>query len=443
LITLKEINRLAIPAILYNITEPLIGLVDTAIIGGMEAHPTEAQGGVGLAAGLFSLLVWSLAQLRTAVSAITSQYYGKGDLDFIKPLIPQALFISFLLGVGFWAGTSLWYTEICTFLYDKSDALTLTFSTEYYTIRSLGLPLALLVACFFGIFRGMQNTTWAMVISLVGGAVNLVLDLILVHGIEGVIPAYGVAGAAWASFVAQAVMTLLAIIMLLRKTPFNLKFQFVRHPELKQLIQLTVNMMIRTVVLNIAFILANRYANGYGKTTLAAYTIGLNIWLFSSFFIDGFSNAGNALAGKYLGAKDYVSLKLLGRKLNFINIGIGTGLGLVYLALYPFLGKLFTNDPGVLETFNGFFWIVIIAQPLNAIAFTFDGIFKGLGEAKFLRNLLLIATIGVFIPLLIIGDALQWHIYGVWFSFVGWMAVRGIGLLIRFRRKYHKLALKP
>jgi MATE family multidrug resistance protein len=208
LITLKEINRLAIPAILYNITEPLIGLVDTAIIGGMEAHPTEAQGGVGLAAGLFSLLVWSLAQLRTAVSAITSQYYGKGDLDFIKPLIPQALFISFLLGVGFWAGTSLWYTEICTFLYDKSDALTLTFSTEYYTIRSLGLPLALLVACFFGIFRGMQNTTWAMVISLVGGAVNLVLDLILVHGIEGVIPAYGVAGAAWASFVAQAVMTL-------------------------------------------------------------------------------------------------------------------------------------------------------------------------------------------------------------------------------------------
>ena len=102
----KQINKLAIPAILYNITEPLIGLADTAIIGQMPEHATQAQGGVGLAVGLIMTLVWGLAQVRTAVSAIISKYLGMGKLNEIKSLIPQSLAFSLLLGGLFWLLTS-------------------------------------------------------------------------------------------------------------------------------------------------------------------------------------------------------------------------------------------------------------------------------------------------------------------------------------------------
>lgn len=439
--TLKEINRLAIPAILYNIVEPLIGMADTAIIGTLPEHATEAQGGVGLAAGLFSLLVWSLAQVRTAVSAIISQYVGRDSIEDVRVIVPHALAISFLLGVLFWAGTAFFYEEIAVFLYNKSDQLTLGASNEYYQIRSIGLPLALLLAGLFGIFRGLQNTLWAMQISLVGGATNLLLDLILVNGVEGIIPAFGVAGAAYASLTAQAIMVLWAIIILYRKTPFNLHFQWVKHPELPRLISLTVNMMIRTVALNVTFILANRFANTLNKETLAAYTIGVNIWLFSAFFIDGYSNAGNALGGKLIGAKDYQGLNKMAWRLSKINVGTGVILALAYLIAYPFIGSLFSDDPKVVAVFDSFFWIVIIAQPLNAIAFTFDGIFKGFGEARFLRDVLLISTFVGFVPIIYLLDAFDWGIFAIWTAFVVWMFGRSASLVIRYWRKYRPLGL--
>ena len=114
--------------------------------------------------------------------------------------------------------------------------------------------------------------------------------------------------------------------------------------------------------------------------------------IFSAFFIDGYSNAGNALAGKYIGEKNNEKLKILGSKLIKINIKISFLLMIFYTLLYPFIGEFFNSNKLVIESFESFFWIVIIAQPLNSIAFTFDGIFKGLGKAVDLRNTLIIGT---------------------------------------------------
>ena len=109
----------------------------------------------------------------------------------------------------------------------------------------------------------------------------------------------GVEGAAWASLTAQVVMLLLCIVFYLSKTPFGLAIGPKISPYFKEMITIFFNMFIRTLVLNIVFIMANRYANQYGEEELAAYTIGYNIWIFTSFFIDGYSNAGNALAGNF------------------------------------------------------------------------------------------------------------------------------------------------
>ena len=215
----KEIRSLAIPAILYNITEPLIGLADTAIIGQMENNSTIAQGGVGLAAGLIATLIWGFAQMRTSLSAIISRQYGAQTISRIKSLIPQALVVTILTGIilAVLLGTN--YDNVSHFLYGDINAMTYTFSENYFIIRLYGLPLGLLIALFFGIFRGFQNTYWAMYISVIGGLSNIFLDYILVLGVDNFISPMGVKGAAWASVISQILMTILCDIFYLIKTP--------------------------------------------------------------------------------------------------------------------------------------------------------------------------------------------------------------------------------
>ena len=188
------------------------------------------------------------------------------------------------------------------------------------------------------------------------------------------------------------------------------------------------------MVLNFVFIISNRFANSYGNNSLAAYTIGYNIWIFSAFFIDGYSNAGNALAGKYIGEKNNEKLKSLGSKLIKINIKISFLLMIFYTLLYPFIGEFFNSNKLVIESFESFFWIVIIAQPLNSIAFTFDGIFKGLGKAVDLRNTLIIGTFLFYIPSVYLLDLIYPNLISIWVALSVWMLYRGLSLLLKFKK---------
>lgn len=430
----KEINNLAIPAILFNITEPLISLADIAIIGKMSEGVTEAQGGVGLAAGLIATLVWGFAQMRTSLSAIISRHFGSNQLGKIKTLVPQTFLITLIIGFTIALSISHYYEPIANFLYGNIETKTYNFSKEYFKIRSIGLPISLLIALFFGVFRGLQNTSWAMYISIIGGLVNIILDFILVLGIDNLIEPMGVAGAAWASVIAQITMLICATFCMYKYTPFNLKINQKISPYFNEMITIFINMFIRTMVLNIVFILSNRFANQYGKEQLAAYTIAYNIWIFTSFFIDGYSNAGNALAGRFLGEKDNNKLTELGRKLLKINIKISLILMAIYSITYFSIGDLFNNNKEVIVFFESIFWIVILAQPFNSIAFTFDGLFKGLGRAVELRNTLIYATFLVFIPILFLFDYLDLGLYSIWMALTGWMIFRGLSLLIKFRK---------
>ena len=434
MLDIKEIRSLAIPAIIYNITEPLIGLADTAIIGQIDQEATIAQGAVGLAAGLIATLIWGFAQMRTSLSAIVSRQFGSNQINRIKSLIPQTIILTFLTGVLISFVFGVYFKDISKFLFGNMEAATFQYSKQYFTIRCYGLPLGLAVALFFGIYRGLQNTYWAMYVSIIGGVSNVLLDYILVLGIDDVIDPMGVKGAAWASVISQIIMTSICILIYLQKTPFNFLLNKKLNPYFKEMLFIFINMFIRTMVLNFVFIISNRFANSYGNNSLAAYTIGYNIWIFSAFFIDGYSNAGNALAGKYIGEKNNEKLKILGSKLIKINIKISFLLMIFYTLLYPFIGEFFNSNKLVIESFESFFWIVIIAQPLNSIAFTFDGIFKGLGKAVDLRNTLIIGTFLFFIPSVYILDFIYPNLISIWVALSVWMLYRGLSLFLKFKK---------
>ena len=439
-ISFKRIHELAIPALIAGVAEPLISITDTAIIGNIDFNAKESLGAVAIVGSFLSMLIWVFAQTRSAVSSIISTYLGSNKLEEVKTLPAQAILIIVSLSV---IVISLTYpfAEYIFEIYGAKQRI-LAYAVEYYKIRIIGLPFTLFVFTVFGTFRGLQNTLYPMLIAISGALLNVVFDWILVYGIEGWIPAMNIKGAAYASVISQIVMAVVAGYLLLKKTTISLKFVLPFNKEIPRLIKMVFDLFLRTIALNAALIFAVYKATSYGTNTLAAYGIGIQLWLFGAFFIDGYSSAGNILSGRLLGAKEYDTLLSLGRKLIIYGLSSGVFLAGIGFLFYDFIGEVFIKDAAVLQRFYDVFWIILIMQPLCAITFIFDGMFKGMGFTAFLRNLLLLSTLLIFIPSLLVFDTYNYKLEGVWFTFSLWILARGIPLVLKFRRKFLPLVEK-
>ena len=439
-ISFKRIHQLAIPALIAGIAEPLISITDTAIIGNIDINAKESLGAIAIVGSFLSMLIWVFAQTRSAVSSIISNYLGANKLDKVKTLPAQAILIIVSLSILVILFTYP-YAEYIFELYGAKEQI-LTYAVDYYKIRILGLPFTLFVFTIFGTFRGLQNTLYPMLIALLGAILNVILDWILVYGIEHWIPAMNVEGAAYASVFSQIVMAIVAGYLLLKKTSISLKLIFPFNKEVPRLIKMVFDLFLRTIALNAALIFAVYKATSYGTNELAAYGIGIQLWLFGAFFIDGYSSSGNILSGRLLGAQEYDTLLSLGEKLILYGFFTGVFLAAIGFLFYKFIGEVFIQDYAVLQCFYDVFWIILIMQPICAITFIFDGMFKGMGYTEFLRNLLLLSTLLVFIPSLLFFDVYEFKLEGVWFTFLLWIMARGIPLLLKFKRKFLPLMEK-
>ncbi|REG89478.1 MATE family efflux transporter [Winogradskyella sediminis] len=437
-ITLKQINKLAIPALIAGVSEPILSLTDAAIIGNMEANATTSLAAVGIVTTFLSMLIWVLGQTRSAISSIISQYLGAGNIEAVKNLPGQAIFVITTLSLLIIAVTYPLASHI--FKLYNADGAILNYSVDYYRIRVFGFPFTLFTIAVFGTFRGLQNTYFPMLIAISGASANIIFDVILVYGIEGFIPAMHIEGAAYASVFAQLIMALLSAYYLLKKTDIPLIVKFPFNPEMKRFTLMILNLFVRTIALNIALYFGTSFATKYGGSYIAAYTIAINLWFLGAFLIDGYASAGNILSGKLLGAKDYKSLIALSNKLIKYGIIVGLIIGTIGAVIYYPLGRLFSNDQAVLSKFYEIFWIILAMQPLCALAFIFDGVFKGLGEMKYLRNVLLFSTLVVFIPIIFLTDQLDYKLYGIFIAFTFWMVARGLPLIIKFRKTFIPLA---
>lgn len=436
-ITLKSINKLAIPATIAGIAEPLLSITDTAIVGNIPVDGLESLAAAGIVGAFLSMLIWILGQTRSAISAIISQYLGADRLNEVKTLPAQAIFLNIGLSVLILLSTIFIIEEIFVLL--NASGKILQYCINYYAIRVWGFPLTLFVFAVMGIFRGLQNTYWPMVIAITGAVLNVILDVILVYGIEGFIEPLYLDGAAYASLIAQAVMAIMAFILLITKTDISLKLTLPLHPELSRLVVMSLNLFVRAIALNTALILAVREATAMGDKYIGAHTIAINIWLFSAFFIDGYGAAGNILGGRLLGAKDYDGLWRLSKKIVLYGICVSAILMVLGSIFYFPIGRLFSKESAVLEVFYSVFFIIIVGLPINTIAFVLDGLFKGLGEMKYLRNTLLSATFLGFVPTLFLGKYMGWSLTGIWIAFSVWMLIRGGALVWKFRKKFRPL----
>ena len=437
-ISLKHINKLAIPALISGVSEPILSITDTAIVGNMNLNATESLAAVGIVGAFISMLIWVLGQTRSAISSIVSQHLGANQLDKVRNLPAQAIFIITSISILIIITTYPFAHSIFK-LYNASG-LILDYSVEYYRIRVFGFPFTLFTIAVFGAFRGLQNTYYPMIIAIIGAVTNIILDVILVYGIEGVLSPMHIKGAAYASVAAQLLMAICSAYYLLKKTSIPLKLTFPFNSQIKNFILMILNLFVRTLALNVTLYFATSFATDYGKNYIAAYTIAINLWFLGAFIIDGYSSAGNILSGKLFGAKDYNSLIKLSNKLIIYGIAIGFILAIIGGVLYYPIGTLFTKDPEVLAEFYNVFWLILAMQPICAIAFIFDGMFKGLGKMKTLRNVLLFSTFIVFVPILFWLDSLEYKLYAIFIALTFWMIARGLPLIIKFRKFFLPLS---
>ncbi|EDM44451.1 MATE efflux family protein [unidentified eubacterium SCB49] len=433
-ISFKRIQQLAIPAIIAGIAEPVLSSTDAAIVGNIPDYGTEALAAVGIVGSFLSALIWILGQTRSAIAAIISQNLGAGKIENLKTFPAQAVYFNVGLSIIVLLATYFFVEEIFTLL--NADGNILNLSIAYYDIRAWGFPLTLFTFAVFGIFRGLQNTFWPMIIAAIGAGINIGLDFIFVYGIEGYIDAMGVVGAAWASLIAQAIMAVLSLILVLKKTNVSLKLTFIIHPEIKRLLSMSANLFLRSVALNVALILSTRGAAGISTEVVAAHTIALNIWLFTAFFLDGYGAAGNILGGKLLGEGNFSALWKLTKKVVKYNVIVASYLAIIGIVFYEKIGWIYNKDPEVLKIYSSVFFMVLICLPFSAIAFTLDSIFKGLGEMGYLRNVLLASTFLGFLPVLILSYYMDWGLLGIWLAIIVWIAWRAAALVVKYYNKY-------
>ena len=433
-LSFKSINKLAVPALIAGIAEPIISATDLAIIGNLPNHSAEAAAAVGLVSVFLNALIWMLGQSRSAISSIVSQYLGAGKLDEVKNLPIQAILIIILVSVCILGITYPFAREIFS-LYN-AKGLVLDYCEDYYQIRAIGFPLILITFAIMGTFRGLQNSYYPMLIALTGLVFNLGLDVVLVFGIDGYIPPLGLKGAAYASVISQVIMLVLAFYFLIKKTPVHIKFSLPLNKEVKNLMVMILNLFVRTLALNIALNLSSYFAASYGVVYINAYTIAVNIWFICAFVIDGYASAGNMISGKLYGANDIENLNILKKKLTKYGLVVGLLLLLVLGLFYFPIGRLYSNNELVREQFYNTFWITIGMQPLCAVAFIYDGMYKGMGKMKTLRNLLLLTTFLGFIPVLLIANYFDLMLYGIWLAFVVWIFLRGFILKLDFKKHY-------
>ena len=437
-IKISDIQKLAIPALISGIAEPILSITDTIIVGNMAENATISLGAVGIVGSFISMLIWVFGQTRSVIASIIAQALGQKKLEEVEDLPAQGILI--IIFSSFLIILLTYFNSEGLFKFYNASGNLLKFCVEYFNIRVWGLPFTLLTIGIFGIFRGLQNTYYPMIIAIVGTILNIVLDIILVYGVEGFINPMFIQGAAYASLLAQISMAFLAVILLYKKTNIKLAVKFPFNPKIKSFMQMFGNLVIRTASLNVTLYFCNAFATKYGDEFIAAYTIAINLWFLVAFIIDGYSSAGTILSGKLYGEKSYGVLMKFGNDLTKIGVKIGIIMCIIGFIFYYPLGRIFNNDAVVLKEFYNVFWIVLAMLPLCSIAFIFDGLYKGLGWMKDLRNVLLFSTFIIFVPFVILFDHYELGLHGIFYAFTLWILSRSIPLIIKFRKTFNKLS---
>lgn len=432
----KEILSLAIPSIVTNITVPLLGLVDVAIVG----HMGDASyiGAIAVGTMMMNVICWLFGFLRMGTSGMTSQAYGRGDSKEAATILFQAIALGAAIGILFVLFQPL-LLRLFLFFMRPSDEIR-AFASVYFHVCVFGLPAALVMYGLTGWFIGMQDTRTPMTVSIFQNIVNIMTSLLLVY-----VFGMKVEGVALGTLTAQYSGLLLALYILRRKyvSHYQLLFsQFTLKPgdyssfsykhTLNRFFRVNRDIFLRTlflVAVNAAF---TSVGSRQGDVILAVNTLLFQFFTLYSYIMDGFAYAGEAICGKYYGAGNAPSFHACIRRL----FAWGVIMTVVYTAAYYFgandILHVLSNEQTVIEASEPYLLWVALIPVAGMGAFIWDGVFIGITDSRGMLMSCFVAAIVFAIMLSLFFTTMGNH--ALWLALLSYLLARGVMQTMLFWR---------
>lgn len=428
----RRILQIAIPSIISNITVPLLGLIDVTIVGhlGSPAY----IGAIAVGGMLFNIIYWIFGFLRMGTSGMTSQAYGQHDLNEITRLLLRSV------GVGLFIAVCLLVLQYpilkLAFIFIQTTPEVEQLATTYFYICIWGAPAISGLYGFAGWFIGMQNSRFPMYIAITQNIVNIAASLCLVYLLD-----MKVAGVATGTLIAQYAGFIMAILLYIRyygKLRKRIAWKDIWQKQaMYRFFQVNRDIFFRTLCLVMVTMFFTSAGAAQGEIVLAVNTLLMQLFTLFSYIMDGFAYAGEALAGRYIGAKNQTGL----RNTVYHLFYWGFGLSLVFTILYSaggkeFLGLLTNNDSVINASDSYFYWALAI--PLAGFsAFLWDGVFIGATATRQMLYSMLIASAGFFGIYYAFHSLLGNH--ALWLAFLVYLSLRGIVQTFQGRRIMKKV----
>lgn len=427
----RQIFRLGVPSMVASLSVPLIGIVDTILVGHLP--DVAFLGAVSVGSVIFDVLYWGLGFLRMGTTALTAQYFGAGQPRNCTGVLFQAGLIALLAGL-FLAIFRTPLADLGFWLAGGSDAVQL-WGKQYLAVRMLGAPLVLLSFVLMGFFRGLADAMTPMWLTIIVNVVNVGADYVLIYGKWGA-PELGVVGAAWASVLATGSGVLFGAGVLLfkyRAYLVNLPSKLLDLQTLRLLGKTNFNLFGRTACLLFAqFFMLSQVAR-MGEVALAANAVLVQVWSLVSYCIDGIAHAAETLVGNALGARDFVLGRHVAKRCLFWGVVASLFYTVVYMFGLDVIANAFTDHQDVAQLAGAQWLWVSLILPLNAAVFVWDGVLIGANDTKYLFGAMAVASFVVFLPAFLI------FVYGFSLGLTGaWLGLNSlmVGRFIMLWRRY-------
>ncbi|TQM55177.1 MATE family efflux transporter [Humibacillus xanthopallidus] len=424
----REILRLAVPAFLALIAEPLFLLADSAIIGHLG---TAELAGLGVASAALVTGAGIFVFLAYGTTSVVARHLGAGDERSAISAGIDGFWLALGLGAVVAAVVAIWAEPICA-AFGASPSV-LEQATTYLRVSAFGLPGMLVILAVTGVLRGLQDTITPLVASVAGFGVNIALNLYFVYGLH-----WGIAGSAWGTVIAQTGMAVALVTVLVVKARAR---QASLHPHPGRVLTAArtgIPLLVRTLALRAVLLLTTWVAASLGDVTLAAHQVAMTIWSFLAFALDALAIAAQAIVGRALGAGDRPGVReAMGTMTRWGTWG-GLGIGLVVVALHGVIPPLFSPDPAVQEALSAALVVVGLGQAVSGYVFVLDGVLIGAGDGTWLAWGMLV-TLVAYLPILLAVRAAgpsgspAHDVAILWVAFTGFMAIRAVVLGWRAR----------
>jgi putative MATE family efflux protein len=416
--THREIVALSVPAMAALAADPLLSLVDTALVGRLGSVPLAA---LGVNVAVFTTVFWVFNFLTYGTTAEVARLRGARRPAEATRHALQALWLAVLAGLGVLAALQLAAPLILDLMGASGEIREPALG--YLRVRALAAVPVLVVAVGHGAFRGLKDTRTPLWVAVGANAVNAVASYLLIY------PAgLGVVGAAWGTVLAQSGAAI--AFLLLARGRFggpdlrDPQARLVDPVAMRRIVRISRDLFGRTAALLTGLLIATAAATRMGTTTVAAHQIARELWTMLALVLDGFAIAGQALVGTALGARRPEVAKADARRLVGYGLGFGCLIGLGYLALAGPLPRVFTTDEQVLSEVRSVWLLIALLQPVGGVVFVLDGILMGAGDFRFLLWSTALAALGALAPVALLALAFDLGLIGIWYGMIGLMAVR-------------------